>query len=275
MKVTEKKVQGIRECTFAMRKALREHYDNYNSAVYQMRGCIRDLKQIYDDETIKMAFDAVSREMLESRKPLSRRRVTEMGRLSNAHVAGKDKIETARSRASYLRANTPEMRLSKTTSEIIEVLQQFCKELNEDSCIKLGVFDASETAKENKKMAEMGITNWVGICPLEDPDEQPEYVTDDERSEGAFAFNIYLQPPTKNEEVVGPNSDSEMEKYGPVMRRNMDWYLVINEIKKGTFTADTLWNILEKDPVLVNYLMTGEEDPGYNPETEEYDGDLD
>lgn len=273
MKITEKKAQGIRECTRVMRKALREHYDDYDAAVCQMKGCIRGLKQHYDDETIKMAFDVVSREMLESRKTSSERRVTEMGRLSTSHDANKDRIASAKAHSANCRANTPKARLLRYTSDIVGTLQQFCKELNEDSYIKLGVFDSSKAALENKHLAAEGLTTWIGICPLDDPSMSPDSVTDDEKFCSEFNFNIYLQAPTTESEKVGPNSDCEMENYGPCMRHQMDWYKVIDAIKAGTFTTDTLWGIVEKDPVFVNFLITGDEDSVYNEETGEYDED--
>lgn len=270
MKITEKKAQDIRKCTRAMRKSLREHYDNYDAAVYQMKGCIRRLKQHYDDETIKMAFDVVSREMLESRKT-NKKRVTEMGRLSNAHTANQDKIAAAKAHATNVRNNAPEKVLMRYVAELEGTLKQFCNEVNEDSYRKLGVFDAS--AELSSRMKDKGIYYWIGICPLEDPEKEPDEVTEDERCCCEFAFHIYLQPPTEIGNKCGEDTSCEMENYAPIMRRQGKWDELSQKIYRGTLTTDDLWAIVESDPVFTNWLMTGDEDPAYNQETGEYDED--
>lgn len=61
------KHENVMECVKTLRKALSENYDDYNAACYQMKGIVKNLLKKYDADTITMAFESASKDLLESK----------------------------------------------------------------------------------------------------------------------------------------------------------------------------------------------------------------
>ena len=329
MRLTEKDKRVIARAANFLVERMIDDPESLPAAEMKASSMIRALQKTYGDKVIRMALEKVMNQILEARKPVNKKKVNEMGRLSTIHAGGAErraadatKIAAAKAkRAAYWTEDDVVSALRDFTydfaSKVYQQVESFVNEVNEDSKTSLIAYK-KDVATEH--LAKKGYLFLVGFSDSEDGEsgsfnayfgigypsilrnveDEDEYciIECDDKGRVSNAPEIAQFLNDANGQLVQVCYSTavgdlrfffEFENYEPMAKAGV-WYDPLNlgaglnvgdvigtiagkdkyDVVSALVSTDDLFYCLEQDGVFADWLMTGNWDPRFDPESGEY-----
>lgn len=177
MRLTEKDKRVIARAANLLVERMLDDPESLPAAEFQASSMVRALQKTYGDNVIRMALEKVMNQILEARKPINKKKVNEMGRLSTIHAGGAerravDAIKVAAARAKRAAFWTEDDVVSTLrdladdfASKLYQQVEAFVNELNEDSKVQLFAYTNPVL---NRHLAKKGYLFLVGFSDTTD-----------------------------------------------------------------------------------------------------------